>query len=59
MVPIYDVLASVDKHWGKKRENALDHVLVAVVLFVIVVSTVNLLLPNAIAVLLHASSASR
>jgi nitrogen fixation protein FixH len=53
------VLDSVEKEWGKKREDALNHVLVAVVLFVIVVSTVNLLLPNAIAVPLHAGSASR
>ena len=58
MVSHCDLLDS-DKHWAEKAENALNHVVVAVVLFVIVVSTVNLLLPNAIALLLHVGSASR
>jgi hypothetical protein len=53
-----DVLDSVDKLWAEKRENALNHVLVAVVLFVIVVSTIKLLLPDAITMLLHVGSAS-
>jgi hypothetical protein len=52
------MLDCVDKLWAKKWENALNHVLVAVVLFVIVVSTINLLLPDAITVLLHVGSAT-
>jgi hypothetical protein len=53
LVPHCDVLDCVDKLWAEKRENALNHVLVAVVLFVIVGSTIKLLLPDAITVLLH------
>ena len=49
---------SVDKLWAGKWENALNHVLVAVVLFVIVVSTINLLLPDTITVLLQVRSTS-
>ena len=58
MVPHYDVLDSVDKLRSEKGENTLNHVLMAVVLFIIVVSTVKLVLPNAIAVLLHVGSAT-
>jgi hypothetical protein len=52
------MLDCVDELWAEKWENALNHVLVAVVLFVIVVSTINLLLPDAITVLLHVGSAT-
>jgi hypothetical protein len=52
------MLDSVDKLWAERRENAVNHVLVAVVLFVIVVSTINLLLPDAVTVLLHVGSAT-
>jgi hypothetical protein len=52
------VLDSVDKLWAEKRENALNHVLVAVVLFVIVGSTVKSLVPDAITILLHVGRAS-
>jgi hypothetical protein len=58
LVPHYDVLDSVDKHWAEKRENAINHVLVAVVLFVIVGSTIKLLLPDVITALVHVSSAT-
>ena len=54
----YDVLDS-DKHWAEKTENALNHVLVAVVLFVIVGSTIKLLLPKVITALVHVGSATR
>jgi hypothetical protein len=59
LVPHCDVPDSVDKLWAEKRENVLNHVLVTVVLFVIVVSTIKLLLPNAFTVLLHPGSAVR
>jgi hypothetical protein len=52
------VLAFLDKLWAEKLEYALNHVLVAVVLFAIVVSTINLLLPNVCTVLLHVASAA-
>jgi len=58
LLPHYDVLDSVDKLRCQKGENTLNHVLMAVVLFIIVVSTVKLVLPNAIAVLLHVGSAT-
>jgi hypothetical protein len=59
LVPLfYDVLDS-DKHWAEKAENALNHVVVAVVLFVIVGSTIKLLLPEVITALVHVGSATR
>lgn len=53
-----NVVNSVDKRWAEERENALKHVLVAVVLFVIVGSTITLLVPDAITLLLHVGSAT-
>jgi hypothetical protein len=50
------VLGSVDKLRAEKRENALNHLFVAVLLFVIVGSTINLLLANVFTVLLHMGS---
>jgi hypothetical protein len=58
LVPHYDVLDSVDKLRSEKGENTINHVLMAVVLFVIVGSTITLLVPDAITLLLHVGSAT-